>query len=69
MINASKWEYKTVKFPASGGFMGGKINESALNDRLNEIGEQGYELTNSFVTHQGYGSSRDVVLIFKRERR
>ena len=63
-----KWEYKTEKFPASGGFMGGKFDESALGARLNEAGERGWELVTAFVTHQGYGQSREICAILKREK-
>jgi len=63
------WDYKTVKFPASGGFLGGKFDEAALTERLNELGGQRWELVAAFSTHQGYGQSRDIVAIFKREKR
>jgi hypothetical protein len=63
------WEYMTLKFPARGGFLGGKFNEVMLNNRLNELGQQRWELVAAFATHQGYGQSRDVVTIFKREKR
>ena len=63
------WEYKTVKFPARGGFLGGKFNEALLNEKLNELGTQKWELVSAFSTHQGYGQSRDIVAIFKREKR
>ena len=63
------WEYKTVKTSARGGFLGGKFNESILDAKLNELGDQRWELVAAFATHQGYGQSRDVVTIFKREKR
>ena len=63
------WEYKTLKLPASGGFLGGKFDETALDAKLNEMGEQRWELVAAFTTNQGYGQSRDLVTIFKRERR
>jgi Domain of unknown function (DUF4177) len=63
-----KWEYKTIKVPARGGFLGGKFNELNLDARLNELGEQRWELVAAFSTHKGYGQSRDIVAIFKREK-
>jgi hypothetical protein len=63
-----KWEYKTIRIPASGGFLGGKFNEAILDARLNEHGEQRWEVVASFSTHRGYGQSRDIVVIFKREK-
>jgi hypothetical protein len=64
-----KWEYGTVKFPASGGFLGGRIDTALFNAMLNERGEHGWELVNAFATSQGYGWSREIVAIFKREKR
>ncbi len=63
------WEYKTVKVSARGGFMGGKLDEKILDAKLNECGEQRWELVSAFATHLGYGQSRDVVAILKREKR
>ena len=62
------WEYKTLKMPASGGFLGGKFDETALDMTLNEMGELRWELVVAFTTNQGYGQSRDLVTIFKREK-
>lgn len=64
-----KWEYTTIKFPATGGFLGGKFNDASLGARLNELGEQGWELASAFATQRGYGSSRDVVVILKRQKK
>ena len=64
-----KWEYRTVKTPASGGFLGGKFDNTAFVMRLNELGEEGWELVAATSTNQGYGQSRDLVAIFKREKR
>jgi hypothetical protein len=67
MDTITQWEYKTFKYSASSGFLGGKVNETALNNSLNVLGEQGWELVNVFVTHFGYGSSRDIVAVLKRK--
>jgi len=63
------WEYKTLKTPATGGLLGGKFDDVALETKLNELGGQRWELVAAFATHMGYGQSRDVIAIFKRERR
>jgi len=63
------WEYRTVKMPVRGGILGGKFNEMILDTKLNELGEQRWELVAGFATHMGYGQSRDIVAIFKREKR
>jgi len=66
---AMNWEYKTVKTSARGGFLGGKVNEKILDAKLNELGEERWELVSAFATHQAYGHSRDVLAILKREKR
>ena len=62
-----KWEYKTVKFKTSG-LMGGKLDDTKLNNEMNQLGIQGWELVSSFSTSQSFGESRDIVLIFKKVR-
>jgi hypothetical protein len=62
-----RWEYRTVKMPAKGVF-GGKIDENELDVRLNELGEQGWELVCAFDTNQVEGATRDILAIFKRAR-
>jgi hypothetical protein len=63
------WEYRTETFSARGGFLGGKFHEPALTAKLNELGDQRWELVTAFATHQGYGQSREIVAILKREKR
>ena len=69
MENVVHWEYRTVKFPASGGFLGGRIDTTAFNVMLNDLGEHGWELINALATSQGYGWSREIVAIFKRGKK
>ena len=60
-------EYKTIKLQATG-FTGGKIDETKLDDMMNELGAQGWELVTGFDTNKGYGETRDVIIIFKRQK-
>lgn len=62
-----QWEYKTVKL-GTRGIVGGKLDEVELDRGLNELGSQGWELVTAFDTNQYQGSTRDVVLILKRQR-
>ncbi len=62
-----KWEYRTLKFK-TGGFMGGKIDEEEFQEELNRHGEEGWELVSCFDTSQSSGSSRDIVVVFKRRK-
>lgn len=60
-----KWEYKTVKLRATG-LLGGKFDDAQLERAMNELGQQGWELTTAFDTNEAYGSTRDIVVLFKR---
>lgn len=63
-----KWEYKTVKLRTRGFMGGGKFDETQLDTMMNDLGRDGWELTAAFDTNEGYGSTRDVVVIFKRPK-
>jgi len=64
-----RWEYKVLRSPARSGFLGGKFNEAMLETKLNELADQRWELVTAFATHMGYGQTRDIVALFKREKR
>lgn len=61
-----KWEYHTLKLETTGWFAGGKLDDAKLNEHMNKLGLQGWELVSAFDTNQAYGQSKDVVAIFKR---
>jgi hypothetical protein len=63
-----KWEYKTIKL-GTHGFSGGKFDERQLEGMMNTLGDAGWELVTAFDTNQAYGATRDVVVMFKREKR
>lgn len=63
-----KWEYRTIKLAATGFLMGGKIDEAKLDQMMNDLGAQGWELASAVDTNEAYGSTRDVVVIFKRSK-
>lgn len=63
-----KWEYRTIKLAASGSWIGGKIDEAKLDQMMNDLGAQGWELVSALDTNEAYGSTRDVVVIFKRQK-
>lgn len=63
-----KFEYQILEVEATGFWSGGKINSQELTTRLNELGEEGWELTSSFATNKYEGQSRAAILVLKRER-
>jgi hypothetical protein len=63
-----QWEYKTIKLQTKG-FLGGKFDEAALDEFMNQLGSEGWELVTGFDTNQNYGQTRDIVVIFKRPKK
>jgi hypothetical protein len=61
------WEYHTLKV-LPGGFFGGKVDEDELLASLNRMGAAGWELVSAFDTSYGQGTSREILLILKRQR-
>lgn len=61
-----KCEYYTLIIETKGMF-GGKINENQFLSELNRLGNEGWELISSVSTNQDFGSSRNVICIFKRK--
>ena len=64
-----RFEYHILKFDLRGGFFswGGKVDAVSMDVRLNQLGAEGWELVSSFDTSYAKGSSRDLVLVLKRE--
>jgi hypothetical protein len=62
-----KWEYTTIKLRAKG-LLGGQTDDVQLDAMMNEMGSQGWELAAAFDTNEAYGNTRDVVVIFKRQK-
>ena len=60
-----KWEYRTVKMDVAG-FFGPKVDEEDISARLNELGYEGWELVSAFDTNYAQGTTRDIILLFKR---
>ncbi len=61
-----KWEYKTIILPVKG-FFGGKFDEDKLQETMNDLGLQGWELAAAVTTNQMQGQARSLA-IFKRPR-
>jgi len=62
-----KWEYKTIKVDTKG-FIGGKLDEANLDQMMNALGDDGWELVAAFDTNAEGGVSRHVVCILKRPK-
>ena len=62
-----RFEYHVYSMQA-GGFLGGKVDTDALKTEINRLGAAGWELVSTVDTSHTDGSTRSVILIFKREK-
>lgn len=61
-----KFEYKTLKTKEKG-FWSGKVDTDELELYLNQLGQEGWELTSTFETNTYQGGTNEIVFLFKRE--
>jgi hypothetical protein len=61
-----RWEYKTVKLSVSSFWGNIGWNTEKADEFINQFGRLGWELISGFDLNQGGGSSKEVILIFKR---
>ena len=62
-----KFEYKVVTYDTKG-FWGGNVETYQIEDQLNMIGNDGWEMVSCTSTNQSYGASKSIVCIFKRKK-
>lgn len=62
-----KFEYDTVKVNTTGIWTGGGIDDDQFRQLLNQKGRQGWELVSCLVTAKGFGESKFIVAVLKRE--
>jgi len=63
----NNWEYKVLTFETAGFWSGGgKIDAQLLEDQLNTLGSQGWELVSVFDTTKVEGKTRQVYAVLKR---
>jgi len=61
-----KFEYKILDVPARG-FFGGNINYQELSDKLNGLGQIGWEVVSMGATNMYSNATKGLVIILKRE--
>ncbi len=61
-----KFEYKVLDVPSSG-FFGGNIDYQELSDKMNELGQQGWEAVSMGSTNMYSNATRGMIIILKRE--
>jgi hypothetical protein len=63
-----KWEYKTIKLNTSKYILASVFEEGKLDQIMNQMGAEGWELVTAFDTNVGSGQTKDIVAIFKRQQ-
>lgn len=61
-----RWEYRSLLWDARKGLLGGKIDREQLDNQLNVLGQEGWDLVSTSPSTREGGSTRDIVLILKR---
>ena len=61
-----KFEYKTMKFKPESGFKSGSFNHIELDIQINLLGQNGWELATSQNILIGFGSTKEILMTFKR---
>jgi len=61
------FEYKVMTYDTKG-FFGGNVEVQQIEDQLNLLGNDGWEMVSCTTTNQSYGSSKSIVCIFKRKK-
>ena len=50
------------------GFFDGSVEEGQVENQLNMLGNDGWELVGCTSSNQSYGSTKSLVCIFKRKK-
>jgi hypothetical protein len=60
-----RWEYKTLSYKKRS-FFSGAIDAEALNQQLDALGRDGWELVS--ICPKGLGTASGVIAVFKRQK-
>ena len=65
----TQWEYTTLKVPTDFGFFSGTdFDSNQLENQLNALGMEGWELVSIFDIEKVKGGSKFVVAVLKRQK-
>ncbi|MEA3422666.1 MAG: DUF4177 domain-containing protein [Bacillota bacterium] len=62
------WEYRVEMF-WSGGFFGGKVNKTEVENTLNDLSNQGWEVVSTTSLNRFFGETHNVLYTLKREKK
>ena len=61
-----KFAYKVLDVPSKG-FWGGSINYQELTDKLNDLGQEGWEAVSMGATNMYSNATKGLIVILKKE--
>jgi hypothetical protein len=65
-MSTQKFEYATVMFETKSMFRSPSLDGSAFDKKLDEYGQEGWELVSTFTMNRYDGDTSAVVAVFKR---
>lgn len=69
MLTAPRWQYTMLKIDVYRSTTGPHIDAAQIGSRLDELGENGWELVSVLGANAGQGATCDLVAVFKRPAR
>ncbi len=63
----TKWKYKILEFNPTRSLMVTKVDKKAIENELNDLGKQGWEVVGNFTTTDSHGSTKKIVYTLKKE--
>jgi hypothetical protein len=60
-----RWEYLLYKTKPEG-WLHDSVHEDSIEQVLNNLGQQGWEVTSTLETNVGDGRTKDIVFLLKR---
>ena len=64
--NTDRWQYQVVQM-SIGALFGPAINLDQMQNILNQLGADGWELVNTVDINVGQAGTRELIFIFKRQ--
>lgn len=62
-----KWKYKVLEFSPTRSLMATRMDKKHIENELNELGKQGWEVVSSFITTDAHGSTKKIIYTLKKE--
>jgi len=65
-MQRTRWEYMTLDVGVSGFWLGPDLDGERLTEKLNELGQAGWEALGITAMETGNGRTRNLVILLKR---